>query len=83
MEYPLSLLGGFLSGVLYNEHIYRESRTFPRKGLLYAFKVRLLLLAGIMILVALSFGAGGLLVFTISHLVGRFAHLIWRVFKGL
>ena len=83
MEYSVSLLGGFVSGALYNEHLYKESIAFPRKRFIYTFKVRFLLLAGLMILIALSLGGGGLLLFTVSHLVGRFAHLLWRIFKRL
>ncbi len=83
MEYSLSLLGGFVSGALYNEHIYKESRLFPKKRFLYTFKVRFLALAVLMTLVAFWLGAGGLLAFAISHLFGRFAHLILRTFKRL
>ncbi len=80
MELALSFLLGFISGVLYNEHIYRQSMRFPRSRPFLSFLVRFSLLSVVAFLVAHLWKAEGLLLFLVGNLAGRFLHTFLRAF---
>jgi len=80
MELLLSLLLGFVSGLLYNEHIYRQARIFPKRKLFLSFWIRFLPLGLLALLIAKFWGGKALLVFILANLVARFLHTIFRGF---
>lgn len=80
MEILFSLLLGFLSGLLYNEHIYRQARTFPKRRFLLSFWIRFLPLGILALLVAKLWGSEALLGFILSNLIARFLHTLLRGF---
>jgi len=57
MDVVFSLLLGFVSGLFYNEHIYRQSINFPRRNPLLSFWIRITLL-GLTILVVAAYSSG-------------------------
>jgi len=80
MEFLLSLLLGFISGLLYNEHIYRQARGFPKRKLLLSFWIRFLPLGILAFLIAKFWGGEALLGFILANLVARFLHTFLRGF---
>jgi len=80
MEALISLLLGFVSGLLYNEHIYRQAVRFPRRSPFLSFWFRLSLLGGITLAVALHFSATGLILFLTANLLARLLHTLLRGF---
>jgi len=80
VEILLLFLFGLLSGILYNEHIYRRSLLFPRSNPLTSFLLRFSLLGVALFLVAKVGGAEALLSFVGGNLVGRFVHTFLRAF---
>ena len=80
MDLLLPLLLGFLSGLLYNEHIYRQSLKFPRSRPYLSFFVRFSILGTVALAVALIWDAEGLLFFLGGNLAGRFLHTFLRAF---
>ncbi len=80
MEALISLLLGFFSGLLYNEHIYRQAIRFPRKSPLLSFWVRLSLLGAITLAVALHFSPTALILFLTANLLARLVHTLLRGF---
>jgi len=80
VETLLSLLVGFLSGVLYNEHIYRQSIKFPKSNPFHSFLIRLFLLGAVAAYVAKMGGVEALLAFLGGNLAGRFLHTLLRAF---
>ena len=80
MELILSFLCGLLSGVFYNEHIYRHSLRFPESKPFQSFLLRFSLLGVLAILVAQAGGTEALLSFAGGNLIGRFIHTFLRAF---
>ena len=80
MDLLLSFLCGFLSGILYNEHIYRQSLRFPKSRPFHSFLIRFSLLGILALLIAEVWGAEALLPFLVGNLVGRFLHTFLRAF---
>ena len=74
----LSFFIGFLSGLLYNEHIYRQSRRSQGSGYTFGFLLRLSFVALLGIIVALRFGSMGVLLFFAGNLVARIIHTLVR-----
>ncbi|MDQ7038930.1 MAG: hypothetical protein Q9N26_07020 [Aquificota bacterium] len=83
MEAFTSALLGFLSGLIYNEHIYQQAVRFPRKDLRFSFWVRFLPLALLMTFVGTLFGPEGLLYFLVLNLTARFLHTVFRSFVAV
>ncbi len=80
MSPALSFFLGFLSGLAYNEHIYRSSRRFPHSRVFTSFLLRFSLLALIILLIARLYGSKALLFFIVGNLVGRGLHTLIRGF---
>ncbi|GEM_PF-1728846 len=80
MEVFISFLVGFISGLLYNEHLYRQTIIFPAKNPFFSFWVRISLLGVVLYLVVVHFSFKGVVVFLIANLVARFIHIILRGF---
>ncbi len=80
MDVLISLLLGFGSGLLYNEHIYRQSLSFPKRNPFLSFWVRLFLLGCVSLGVALQFSEKGLLAFLSANLLARLIHTLLRGF---
>ena len=80
MDVAFSLLLGFFSGILYNEHIYRQSVRFPRSRPFLSFLVRFSLLGAVALLVAFLWKSEGLLLFLAGNLAGRLLHTFLRAF---
>ncbi len=80
MDLPISFLIGFISGILYNEHIYRQSIIFPRRSLFLSFWVRLIILGAFMLPIGVYFETKGLLTFLVANLLARFLHTVLRGF---
>ena len=83
MESFLPVLAGFLSGILYNEHIYQQAVRFPKRSILFSFWVRFLFLSLVMLIVAKTYEERGLLFFLFSTLVARFLHTLLRAFVAV
>ncbi len=83
METFTSALLGFLSGLIYNEHIYQQAIRFPKRDLRFSFWVRFPLLALLMTLTGTLFGSEGLLTFLILNLTARFLHTVFRSFVAV
>ncbi len=81
MEVVLPLFLGAVSGVIYNEHIYFQSKRSPKMRPLMSFWVRFLVMGMVMLLVAVYLGETALLVFFSSHLLVRMAHTLVRGLK--
>jgi len=80
MEVILSFLLGSLTGFIYNEHLYRQARRFPKTGFLYSFWMRFLFLFAVAFPVAYFLGADALLAFALGNLILRFLHTFLRAF---
>ena len=78
MELILSFLLGSVLGLLYNEHIYRQTKRFPARGVLYSFWVRFIALFICALVVALLYGPYALLSFAVGNLIFRFLHTLFR-----
>jgi hypothetical protein len=83
MDVMVSLLPGFLSGILYGEHLYLQTRIFPKRKLLLSFWVRFGATSVLFLAVAGVGGSSHLLSFFVGHLVGRFFHALVRYLKAL
>jgi len=68
---------GFMSGFLYNESIYKRSK--KGKNPLVTFPVRFTLLGILLFLIVYFYKLEGAVIFTISHITGRFFQLILRM----
>ncbi|WP_164930560.1 hypothetical protein [Aquifex aeolicus] len=77
MERPAICIIGFLSGFLYNESIYRRAK--KGKNPIVTFPVRFFLLSVLVFFIVYFYKAEGAILFTISHLLGRFFQLFFRV----
>ncbi len=78
MAILISFLLGLVSGALYNEHIYRQSLSFPESRPILGFTLRLGITAVVGIFVAVVFGSNGLLAFAGGNLLGRLIHTAVR-----
>ncbi|HIQ31568.1 MAG TPA: hypothetical protein EYH49_05355 [Aquifex aeolicus] len=79
MELSLSFLVGLVSGALYSEHLYRQTRKFPRSNPLASFMFRLTLLGVVGVWIAQGWGVEHLLSFFAGNLAGRFMHLFLKI----
>ncbi|NPA33215.1 MAG: hypothetical protein GXO04_06275 [Aquificae bacterium] len=78
MEFVALFIIGIISGVLYNEHIRLSGGTFCR---VFGFFLRIGTMGALFYAVFACCGSEGLFVFFFSHLLGRFGHLLFRVFS--
>ncbi|RLJ71366.1 hypothetical protein BCF55_1666 [Hydrogenivirga caldilitoris] len=80
MEFLLSFTAGILTGLLYNEHIYRQATNFPKSNPLKGFWLRLTLTGLVALVIAKSWGAQALLTFVAGNLLARLVHTFLRGF---
>ncbi len=78
MNYILIIIVGFLSGLLYSVNIY--ARTKKGKNPLLTFPLRLSFTALLMFLIGKFFGAEGVLIFGLSHLITMLGFVAYRTF---
>ena len=69
-----------ITGLLYNEHIYRQSVRFPKSKPISGFWIRLILTGIVALLIAETLGAKHLLVFLGGNLLARLLHTLFRGF---
>ncbi|WP_457600292.1 N-ATPase subunit AtpR [Hydrogenivirga sp.] len=80
MELFISFVVGVVTGLVYNEHLYRQARNFPNSSPMMGFWLRLLFTGVIALILAERFGAKALLLFLAGNLVARFLHTLVRGF---
>ncbi len=80
MEFPISFIAGMITGLLYNEHIYRQSMRFPGSRPASGFCLRLILTGAVALLIADILGAKYLLAFLAGNLLARLLHTLFRGF---
>jgi len=78
MDYLILFIIGLITGILYNEQISRSAKR--RKNPLISFPIRFFLLGILLYIVIRLWGIEGSIVFTLSHLLGRFLQLYYRTF---
>ncbi len=74
----LAILVGIVAGFLYTEHIYKQSRIFPKRRLLLSFWVRFVILGVVGVAVLKLLGIYGFLFFSAGFLISLFLNTLRR-----
>ncbi|NPA40903.1 MAG: hypothetical protein GXO18_01330 [Aquificae bacterium] len=80
MEFILSFGVGFVSGIIYNEHLYRQSRRFPNSRVFLGSLIRLSFAGAVAVVILMRFGTKGVLAMILGFLVAKFIHVLLRGF---
>ncbi|RUM31163.1 MAG: hypothetical protein DSY42_03305 [Aquifex sp.] len=78
MDYLALSIIGLITGILYNEQISRSAK--KGKNPIISFPIRFFLLGILLYIVIRLWGVECSVVFTLSHLLGRFLQLCYRTF---
>jgi len=78
MDYLTLSIIGLITGILYNEQILRSAK--KGKNPLISFPIRFFLLGILLYIVIKLWGIEGSVIFTLTHLLGRFLQLCYRSF---